>query len=228
MTRKKKLFLIAGCTFGGILLLIIIFNLWVVLSTNGRIYSNIEELPQRNVALVLGTSAYMAKGQENAFFTHRIEAAAKLYFSGKVKKLLVSGDNGTEYYNETEEMRKALLHKGIPEKDIVMDYAGFRTFYSVVRAKKVFGQDKLIIVSQRFHIQRALFIANSFGIDAVGYEAPDPVHNGSYFKVIFREIFARLAAVLDCYLLGTQPKYPGPPEPILFEKDSKGSSPEAR
>jgi SanA protein len=226
LTRKKKIFLISGIVLGSILLTITSMNIWVVASTNSRITSDLSKLPNSDVALVLGTSRYLGPGQENPFFSNRIDAAAQLYLSGKVRKLLVSGDNGTEQYNETEQMRRALIEKGVPEKDIVMDYAGFRTFDSVVRSKAVFGQSKIIIVSQHFHLQRSLFIANKHGIDAWGYEAADPPHDGMYKRVMFREVFARVSAVLDCYLLGTQPKYPGPKEEIQF--GPSGTSPEAR
>lgn len=228
MTRKKKILLVSAIILGAFILTVGGMNIWVVASTNSRIFSEADKLPQTKVALVLGTSRYVAAGVENPFFTTRIDAAVTLYKTGKVKKLLVSGDNGTDDYNETEQMRRSLIAKGVKESDIVMDYAGFRTFDSVLRSKLVFGQSSIIIVSQRFHLQRSLFIASSHGIEAWGFEAADPPRNSGYYKVMAREVFARVAAVLDCYLLGTEPKFSGPQEFISFEPSPEGTSPEAR
>jgi SanA protein len=190
-------------------------NIWVVASTSRRIYNNIVDVPKGKVALLLGTSANTSHGP-NVFFMQRIAAAAQLYHAGKVIKIIVSGDNSTDNYNETEAMRRELEKLGVPSQDIVNDHAGFRTLDSVVRAKSVFDQNDIIVVSQRFHIQRALFIADAKGIKAIGYVAKDPLHGMPYYKVMMREYFARVKAALDCYILGTQPKFPGPKEPIVF------------
>jgi SanA protein len=199
----------------GAVVFIVLINLWVVLQTNARIHDNLADVPTAKVALLLGTSRNTARGP-NVFFMQRITAAAALYHAGKVRKIIVSGDNSTDDYNETEAMRRELMKLGVPQEHIVNDHAGFRTLDSVVRAKSVFDQDEVIIVSQRFHLQRALFIADAKGIKASGYVASDPLHGMPYYKVIFREWFARVKAVLDCYILGTQPKFPGPKEPIVF------------
>lgn len=196
--------------FSGTFLVLLILNLWVVWRSSGLIYESVSELPPCDVALVLGTS-------RNPFFYSRMRSAAELYKSGKVKKLLISGDNGTDHYNEISAMRKELVRLGVSGKDIVNDHAGFRTFDSVLRAKSVFGQQSLIIVSQRFHVQRAIFIARSQGIKAVGLAAKDPSYYHSLHPVMLREYFARVKAWLDCYLLGTKPKFPGPPEPIVLD-----------
>lgn len=199
---------------GGIILVVII-NLWVVLRTNGRIYDQVADVPPAKVAVLLGTSRNTANGP-NVFFMNRIKAAAELYHAGKVLKIIVSGDNSQMNYNETEAMRRELVKMGVPDAAIVNDHAGFRTLDSVVRAKSVFDQDEIIVVSQRFHVQRALFIADAKGIKATGYVAKDPLHGFPYYKVMVREVFARVKAVLDCYVLGTQPKFPGPLSPIVF------------
>src|SRR5205085_2867101 len=142
-------------------------NLWIEKSTEKHLYNRIEDLPEKDVALVLGTSKNGRYGI-NTYFKHRMIAAADLYFSGKVKKILVSGDNHIKTYDETTDMAEYLIDLGVPDKAIIRDYAGFRTFDSVVRAQKVFHCNSLIIVSQNFHNQRAVFIAHHFGIDAVG------------------------------------------------------------
>ncbi|HEX2899170.1 MAG TPA: ElyC/SanA/YdcF family protein [Bacteroidia bacterium] len=202
-------------SFLGGVLLVVIINAWVVLQTNSRIFDDVAKIPAAKVALLLGTSRNTATGP-NVFFFQRIHSAAALYHAGKVQKIIVSGDNCKDDYNETEAMRRELVKLGVPDAAIVNDHAGFRTLDSVVRAKSVFDQDEVIIVSQRFHLQRALFIADAKGIKASGYVASDPLHGMPYYKVIVREWFARVKAVMDCYLLGTKPKFPGPKEPIVF------------
>jgi SanA protein len=142
-----------------------------------------------------------------------MEAVAALWKSGKIKHIIVSGDNSTQYYDEATAMKKALSDIGVPDSVITLDYAGFRTLDSVVRCKWVFGQSEIIVVSQEFQNERAIFIANHFGINAVGFNAKDVPGNYG-FKTSVREYFARAKAVLDIYLLHTKPKFPGPPEPI--------------
>jgi len=211
-----------GLKFSGIgLLALILFvvgiNLYVVNSSSNAIFEQAEQVPSCDVAVFLGTSRYIRGGRKNAYFVYRIEAAAALYKAGRVKKIIVSGDNSVENYNETDDMREELVARGVPHKDIVNDHAGFRTLDSVVRAKSVFGQTRFVVVSQRFHVQRALFIARAHDIEAYGYVAQDPVSNRSTAKVMTREYLARVKAFLDCYILGTDPKFPGPPEPIVME-----------
>ena len=175
------------------------------------IYENPQDLTETPIGLVLGTSKYVSKGVLNNFYTHRIEGAADLYHLGKVKRLLVSGDNGQISYNEPRNMRRDLIKAGVPPQAIVLDFAGFRTLDSIVRAKKVFDAEKFIIITQRFHCERALLIAHHYDINAVCYAVPMP---DDYIKTRVREVFARLAAVSDLYLLRSQPRFLGPKEPI--------------
>ncbi|PVU67033.1 vancomycin high temperature exclusion protein [Plesiomonas shigelloides] len=175
------------------------------------IYENPQDLPETPIGLVLGTSKYVSTGVLNNFYTHRIEGAAALYHLGKVKRLLVSGDNALISYNEPRNMRRDLIKAGVPPQAIVLDFAGFRTLDSVVRAKKVFDAEKFIIITQRFHCERALLIAHHYDINAVCYAVPMP---DDYIKTRVREVFARLAAVSDLYLLRSQPRFLGPKEPI--------------
>lgn len=175
-------------------------------SVRHQLFSETKDIPQTYTALVLGTSHKVMGGNENLYFKYRIEAAAQLYHAGTVTKILLSGDNGTLQYNEPREMRKALIKLNVPDSCIVLDYAGFRTYDSVVRSKEVFGQDSIIIVSQMFHLQRALFIANNKDLVAYGYIAVDP---GQSIKTHLREYPARVSAFIDCYILHTKPKYLG-------------------
>lgn len=152
----------------------IVFFPWIVisLSTHQYIYTHIEKIPERKYGLLLGTSP--GTNGTNLFFTTRIEATKELYERGKISHILVSGDNSTHSYNEPAYMRDALIRSGIPESAITLDYAGFRTLDSVLRAKEIFSiTDDVTIISQPFHVERALFLARLHGLNAIGYGAAD-------------------------------------------------------
>jgi SanA protein len=168
----------------------------------------LEPLPAFDVGLVLGCSPRV-QGRDNAFFVARITAAAELFHAGKVRHLIVSGDNGSPNYDEPSAMKAALVSKGVPAQAITRDFAGFRTLDSVLRAHKVFGVQRLIVVSQRFHAERAVYLARAHGLNAFGFSAPDV--NGARGDLIrVREIFSRLVAALDVHVLGTEPRFLGP------------------
>lgn len=190
-------------------------NIAVKQISKNKIFTRYEKVPNKNVALLLGTSRYTTKGYVNLFFRYRIQTIVELYNSGKIKHIIVSGDNSLFEYNEPREMRRALVREGIPESAITLDFAGFRTLDSVVRCKEVFGQNDFIIVSQQFHLERALFIAGKFGIQAIGFAAKTPPQLYS-FKTRVREFFARTVAVIDVYVLNTQPKFLGNKEEITI------------
>lgn len=174
-----------------------------------KTYNNVNDVPYCKVGLVLGTSPYTSNGHNNYFFTTRINAAAELYKAGKVTKLIVSGDNHTRYYDEPTHMKNALISKGVSPSAIVLDYAGFRTLDSVVRAKEVFMQDKLIVVSQRFHNERAIYLAEHYGIEAVGYNAKDAKKTRKSLTItVVRESFSRVKMFIDI-IINKQPKYLG-------------------
>lgn len=204
LIKLLKIGLISGLLIAGFG---IFSNYWIVSTGKAKSYNSIEELDARDVALVLGTSRSVNGRFENPFFTHRMQAAAELYHAGKVKHILVSGDNSTSAYNEPRDMRQKLISLGVPKDAITMDFAGLRTLDSVIRSHKIFQQSKLIIISQAFHNYRALFIAKYHGIDAVGYNADYPSTATS--KILMREYLARPKAILDLYIFGTQPKYLG-------------------
>jgi SanA protein len=191
-------------------------NIWVVESTKHAIYSSYDSLPTNSVALVLGTSNRLVSGAPNPFFLERIAAAALLYRQGKVSRFLLSGDNRTRFYNEPEEMRKALIKEGIPPEIITLDYAGLRTLDSVVRSKEIFGQNKIIIVTQPFHCYRALFISRYFNIDAVAFLTEGNSIDSS-LKVSVREWVARAKAILDLYVLKTSPRHLGTKQPLALK-----------
>lgn len=197
----------------GSLILIFLSNSLVVQESDGRIYTDLAVVPERRIALLLGTSRWLRGGRPNPFFDNRVAAAVRLYETGRVEYILASGDNSHRSYNEPRELRQALLRSGVPEERIVLDYAGFSTLDSVIRGREVFGVAEPIIVSQAFHLQRALFIASAEGVDAIGYAAED-VEGWGGVSVRVREALARVKAVIDVYIINRAPRYLGEPEYI--------------
>lgn len=208
--KKLSVLLEIACA---LLVITLGFTIWSndVIKANAEqyIFNNVSEIDATyEVALVLGCKGSFDTPYTNPYFKYRMEACAELYKSGKVKKFLLSGDNSRHDYNEPEEMKKALIKLGIPEHCIYLDYAGFRTLDSVVRAKKVFGQNQVLIVSQKFHNERAVFLAQRNGMKAAAFNAQD-VKGRLNKSTSFREYLARVKAILDIYLLGTEPKFLG-------------------
>lgn len=191
-------------------------NIWIVKSTQTKVFSDLSKLPDHRVALVLGTSYRSVGGGPNPFFQNRMNTAADLYKLGKIDHFILSGDNRTVFYNEPNEMKKALIQRGVPAAAITLDYAGLRTLDSVVRSKEIFGQDKITIITQTFHSYRALFISEYYNIDAVAMVAEDPGLDKT-FKVRLREYLARPRAVLDLFILKTEPRHLGDKESINID-----------
>ncbi|WP_431109649.1 SanA/YdcF family protein [Winogradskyella poriferorum] len=175
---------------------------WMSFKTRYQVYDSVNAIPKNKVGLLLGTGKYAASGNINLFYKYRIDAVVKLYKAGKIEYILVSGDNSRKDYDEPTDFKKDLIAKGIPEDRIFLDYAGFRTLDSVVRAKEIFGQTSITIISQKFHNQRAIYIAKQYSINAVGFNAKD-VYNSH-----FREYLARSKASLDL-VFNVQPKFLG-------------------
>lgn len=203
----KKLILIS--LVSGFLTIISVYACYKLIesTTNRFVYSDIRDIPSNKVGLVLGTSKYYGV-RINPFFRHRINAAAKLYKAGKIKYIIVSGDNSINTYNEPEDMRKALIKRGIPNSRIYLDYAGFRTFDSMVRCKEIFGQDSITVISQKFHNHRAVFIARHKGIKAIAFNAKNVAPKYAK-RQKYREILARVKAFIDLYVIDKKPKYLG-------------------
>lgn len=185
-------------------------SLYVNNSTNDLVF-NVNSAPACKVALVLGTSRRTTKRQMNDYYVARMRTAAELYAAGKVQYLLVSGDNGTLEYNEPDSMRRDLLAMGVPENRIALDFAGFDTFDSMIRAQKVWGVDTMLVVSQDFQVRRAVYIAQHRGIVASGVVAVDPFSNTIALTQL-REIFARVKMLIEVHVLHTQPRFLGPHE----------------
>ncbi|MGJ8632862.1 MAG: SanA/YdcF family protein [Luteolibacter sp.] len=187
--------------------IVIYANVIAVWASRGRLYDEASELPEAKVGLVFGTSDSY-KGRENRYFRYRIDAAVAVWEAGKVETLLVSGDNRSKYYNEPEKMKAALIEEGVPKDRIVCDYAGLRTLDSVVRAKEIFGVETVLVISQRFQNERAIYLARAHDMEAYGFNAEDvEINAGS--KTRLREVGARVKMWLDVNFLNTRPKHLG-------------------
>lgn len=211
--RLKSIFKLGVLAFLAIIVITYASDKIVQNAATGKLYSSVEEMPNNKVGLLLGTAKYLSSGQLNLYYKYRIEAAVQLYNAGKVEFILVSGDNSRKDYDEPTTIKNDLISQGIPEEKIFLDYAGFRTLDSVVRSKAIFGQEKLTIISQPFHNERAVFIASKKGVNAIGFNARD-VSLGYGFKVQMREKLARNKMILDL-IFGKKPKYLG--EQIVIE-----------
>lgn len=200
---------------GIFLIFAIIFcaNYSVVHATDEYVYEDISSVPRNKAGLLLGTSKLLRSGQPNEYFHYRIQAAADLYKAGKIEVIVISGDNSRNDYNEPEDMKNELMRHGVPENKIYLDYAGFRTLDSIVRMEKIFGQKSFTVISQKFHNERAIYIAHAKGLHAIGYNAEDVnIYRG--FKTQVREKFARVKLFLDLWT-GKEPKFLG--EPVIID-----------
>ena len=200
------------------LLILLSVDFYVGCCSKGKLYNKAADVPYRRAAVVLGCSKY-TQGRPNLYYKYRIDAAVELWQAGKIDAILVSGDNSRKGYDEPTNMKADLVEKGVPAEYITVDYAGFRTLDSIIRAKEIFGLDNYIVVSQSFHCRRAVYLANAKGQDVIGYCAAD-VGGGSGVKMRLRETLARAKAVLDV-ILSKSPKYLGQPEEIYYREHSR-------
>lgn len=183
---------------------IIALNAWILVDTHSFVYTDADSIPFNSVGMVLGTSKMTRSGNPNQHFVTRMDAAAELYHKGKIQHIILSGDNMTRYYDEPKAMKAELLLRGVPEYSMTLDTAGFRTFDSVVRLRQVFGVSSCTIISEKYHVHRAVFISRHHDLNAIAYAADDvPFFYG--IRSRSREILARVKAVLDLYLLETKP-----------------------
>ena len=185
----------------------------------GRVYQ-VGDAPTRRVAIVFGAGLWR-DGSPTPVLRDRVATAAELYFAGKVEKLLMSGDNSYVEYNEPQAMKDYALELGVPEEDIVLDYAGRRTYDTCYRARDIFGINSAILVTQDFHLPRALFLCNTLGVQAVGVSADMRTYRQrSQFYWNLREVPATVVAVWDVYITRPLPIL-GKPEPIFSQKEAQ-------
>lgn len=208
------------------LVLIVFFSDFRIGAQSEYCFDQLAAVPEKKVAVVLGTAKYQVKGGINPYYEYRLKAAADLVHAGKVEFLLVSGDNARREYDEPTTIKNDLVKAGVPAERIFLDYAGFRTFDSMVRCKNVFGESDIIVVSQQFHNERALYIARHHNMQAVGYNARD-VSRLYGFKTMVREKLARTKTMLDIHVLNTLPKFLGDEIKIEFPVEEGGAEPTA-
>ncbi|MFB6814721.1 vancomycin high temperature exclusion protein [Streptomyces sp. NPDC056347] len=185
---------------------------WTYAAAGARV-GTVADAPARQVAVVFGAGLW--EGRPTPYLANRLNAAARLYRDGKVRVVLVTGDNGREEYDEPDAMRTYLREHGVPDRHIVSDFAGFDTWDSCVRAKKIFGVDRAVLVSQGFHIRRAVALCRTAGIDAYGVGV-DAVHDATWYYGGTREVFAAGKAALDA-VFRPDPHFLGPRETGIVE-----------
>ena len=221
MSFFKKLFCIKTIVISLIIIILlsiiaVIFADKIITSkSKNYIYSDVLEIPYNKVGLVLGTSKFLQNGQINLYYKHRIDAAIELYKAGKISYIVVSGDNSRKTYDEPTQMKADLMVGGLPENVIFLDYAGFRTWDSIVRAKEIFSQSEFTIISQRFHNERAVYLAQRYGLNATAFNAKD-VSKYYGFKTNLREKLARVKVFVDL-LTNKKPRFLG--EKIKIENN---------
>lgn len=203
----KKMMLISLVLVVGVAASIFLADYLIASKAKGNTFDNVTMIPSKKVGVVLGTRKVLPNGYINNYFKYRIDAAVSLYKSGKIKYIIASGDNSRKEYNEPEDIKNDLVARGIPKNRIFMDFAGFRTLDSIVRAREIFGQSSFIIISQKFHNERAIYLAHLEGMDVIGFNAKDV--SGRYgLKTRIREKLARVKVFVD-YLTGKEPKFLG-------------------
>lgn len=206
---KKRLIVFVVIVAITTVVMLILADMEIENSTENRVFDDLTLVPHNRVALLLGASKNRPSGNPNIFFQNRINATVELFNAGKIDYIVISGDNSRDNYNEPKDMKIALIEQGISQERIYLDYAGFRTYDSVIRINKIFGQTKFTIISQEFHNRRAIYIAQYHGLDAVGFNAADVTGYGG-LKTNIREMFARVKVFWDL-LFNVKPKFLGEP-----------------
>jgi len=215
MRRIINRLLVAGV--GLLILSTLVANILINKSAKDRTYSDAQAIPHRHVGLLLGCARLLPSGALNPFYKNRIDAAVALQRAGKIDYLLVSGESLPSGYNEAADMKADLVQTGVPAETIYYDPNGFRTLDSVVRAREVFGQTEITIISQESHNRRAIFIARHRGIDAIGFNAAET----SIRYILWdrcREKFAGVSAMLDIFVWKTRPRVLGPKVVIASDR----------
>jgi vancomycin permeability regulator SanA len=210
--RRAVQAVMAGCV------LALLPATWLYVSTGDRLRTT-ADVPRADVAVVFGAGLW--KGEPSPYLAHRLDAAAKLYRAGRVKVLLVTGDNSREDYDEPDAMRAYLREHGVPDRRIVSDYAGFDTWDSCVRAKKIFGVNRAVLISQGFHIRRAVALCEAAGVTSYGVGV-DSKHDATWYYGGTREVVAAGKAALDA-LLRPDPRFLGPEEQGVTRALADGS-----
>ncbi|MGW0140431.1 SanA/YdcF family protein [Streptomyces calvus] len=200
--RRLVRAVVAGCV------LALLPATWLRLTTDDRLRTT-ADVPRTDVAVVFGAGLW--DGEPSPYLAHRLDAAAELYRAGRIQVVLVTGDNSREDYDEPDAMRAYLTRHGVPDTRIVSDYAGFDTWDSCVRAKRIFGVDRAVLISQGFHIRRAVALCRAAGVSSYGVGVADR-HDATWYYGGVRELFAAGKAALDA-TFRPDPHFLGPREP---------------
>jgi SanA protein len=203
--RRLALAAFIGCTT------LLLINEYV-LCTGQSYIRQIDELPQAEAMIVLGASVY-SNGKVSDILRDRLDTAYNLYASGKAKRIIVSGDHASDEYDEVNAMKNYLMKKGVPDAHIFMDHAGFNTYDSMYRAKAVFQAKDLIIVTQDYHLKRAIYVARAMGLEALG-AASDKQAYRDIRKYEAREVLARVKDYFNVHLIKPKPAQLGEPIPL--------------
>ncbi len=209
--KIKKIALSLLTVIIAVVIILYALSYYINIRTEDEIYSSIDEVPEAYTVIVLGASV-KSNGNLSTMLEDRVKSALQLYRAGKVERFLLSGDNGTKEYNEPKAMKEYLLERDIPEDHIYLDYAGFDTYDSMYRAKEVFGVEKAIIVTQGFHLPRAVFIAKNLGLDYKGYIGDKHIYEREETNQR-RELLANVKAYLEL-IFHKEPTYLGSKIPI--------------
>jgi vancomycin permeability regulator SanA len=194
----------------GMIVLPILLMQYVSSATSSDRYNTAKNVPIKPVAIVFGAGVY-TDGTPTPMLADRVQGAIDLYRQGRVRKLLMTGDNSAANYDEVTAMKRYAMTLGIPEKDITLDYAGFSTYESCYRAKVIFGVTHSVLVTQRYHLPRAVYTCRQLGIDAVGLGTPDWESYGNQVMVPYslREILSTMKAIAQVHLLHPKPTFLG-------------------
>ncbi|MBD3362806.1 hypothetical protein GF362_03745 [Candidatus Dojkabacteria bacterium] len=207
----EKIIKVLFIGFATVVFITLSINKYINSFSREYVYSSIDKVPQAQTAVILGALVY-SDGSLSDILADRAETAIDLYEAKKVEKILISGDHGRKEYDEVNSIKTYLVEQGIPPEDIFMDHAGFDTYDSMYRAKEIFEVDSIIIVTQKFHLPRSIYIARNLDLDAVGIESDKHVYMNAK-RIEFREKLAKVKAFFDI-LVDSSPKYGGPKIPI--------------
>jgi len=207
MQSKKIVIYFIVFLFIASLLTVYFSNKAIDNAAKGKLFSDVKVIPYNKTGLLLGTAKFLHGGTVNPYYRYRIDATVELLNARKITYLVISGDNSRKDYNEPGMMKQDLVNAGIDSNLVFLDYAGFRTFDSMVRLREIFSQHSVTVISQQFHNERALYIAARESITAIGFNAKD-VNKKMGFRTQLREKFARVKVFLD-YLTGKEPKFLG-------------------
>ncbi|MFB9868380.1 SanA/YdcF family protein [Vreelandella sulfidaeris] len=213
----KRLLMSLGAMLLLATLLFIAGNFWVLATTAAYIERKPQQCLPAKVGIVFGTSNWTRSGVRNPHFHARMRTATTLIDVAQVEHLLLSGDNRTQAYNEPRAMWRELFRRGVDPDQLTMDFAGFSTYDTLVRARDVFQLDKALLITQSWHLPRAVYIGRALGMDVTGCVADDPTINVEW-GLRLREWTARVATLGDLYLWGREPYFLGTPEPIELRK----------